>query len=129
MEGAILIFRPGAKAPEIKVFGRALDLADVKEAIGGGWIEKVSGFETIEHDGSVRPCVVLVDEEGKLDYRTSGADKTGPDPYNPFASILWDKALRRAGHRGLIASDGDVIDYLSGIVCVVIGDEQFLRSL
>jgi hypothetical protein len=129
MQGTMLIFKPNAREPEVRTFKRAPDLGDLKAAIGGGWIELVPEFKTIEHEGTLHPCVAFCDEESKLNYRTSGKPDCAPDPENRWATILWDRALRRTGHPGLMTPTGAVADYLSGRVCVLIGDEQFLQSL
>jgi hypothetical protein len=130
VNGSILIFKPNASEPEIRDFVRALDLDDLKDAIGGGWIEAVPGFHSIELDDKLHRCVVLVDEEGKLGHRTSGKPTPSPpDPPNPTATKLWHLALRRLGHPGLVAPGGGLADYLCGQVAVVIGDDEFLSAL
>jgi hypothetical protein len=129
MRGVMLIFLPNTRQPEVREFSRPPDIGDLKDAIGGGWLEKVPKFETIEHDGALHRCVALCDEEAKLEFRTSGKGESAPDPANSWATILWDRALRRAGYPGLIAGSGAIVDYLCGRVCVLIGDEQFLQSL
>jgi hypothetical protein len=125
----MLIYKPGATEPEIKIFRTAPTLDDLKDGIGGGFLELVPGFHSIEHDGELHRCMAFVDEEGKLDYRTSGVKKNGPDQTNNFASVLWDKALRRKGHPGLIGPDGRAVDWLVGQIAVVYGDDEFMGSL
>jgi hypothetical protein len=129
MQGTMLIFLPNKHEPEVIKFSRAPDLGDFKEAIGGGWIESVPHFNTIEHDGKLQRCIAFCDEEGKLNYRTSGKTASAPDPTNSLATILWDKALRRAGFPGLMTRDGAVADYLRGRVCIVFGDDEFMENL
>jgi hypothetical protein len=124
MQGTMLVFLPTGREPEIKKFSYAPGLDEVKAAIGGGWLEMVPRFETIEHEGELHKCVAFCDEEGKLDYRTSGKSANAPDAANKWATVLWDQALRRGGHPGLVTPY-----YLSGRVCVLFGDEQFMGSL
>jgi hypothetical protein len=129
MRGVMLIFKPYTRDPEVRTFAHAPEVGDLREAIGGGWLEKVPRFETIEHDGALHRCVALCDEESKLDYRTSGKAARRPDPINSWATVLWHRALRRIGHPGLLDQTGAAVDYLSGQVCVLLGDDQFMGSL
>jgi hypothetical protein len=122
MQGTMLVFPPTEREPEIRKFSRALGLEELKAAIGGGWLEMVPMFDTIEHEGQLHKCVVFVDEEGKLDFRTSGKNASAPDARNEWATMLWDQALRRVGK-------SRVGDYLSGRVCVLFGDAEFMQSL
>jgi hypothetical protein len=121
MQGTMLVFLPTEREPEIRKFSRAPELAELKAAIGGGWLEMVPMFDTIEHEGQLHKCVAFCDEEGKLDYRTSGKSASAPDARNEWATMLWDQALRR---RKL-----GLGDYLSGRVCVLFGDGEFMQSL
>jgi hypothetical protein len=121
MKGSILIYKPGAVEPEVRSFTRALDLDDLKDAIGGGYLEHVPSFDTIEHDGKLRRCVVLCDEHGKLDYRPGKPGRHLPDPPNETATALWVLALRR---RGYFPSD-----YFVGQIAIVIGDAEFMEAL
>ena len=66
MNGTVLIYKPRRSHPEVRRFDRMLELGDLKDAIGGGWLEKVPGFNSIEHEGKLHRCVAMVDEEGKL---------------------------------------------------------------
>jgi hypothetical protein len=92
----------------------------LKNAIGGGYIELVPGFDTIEQKpGEVVKCVAFCDEEGKL----NGL------PANTYATILWDKALRRHGGPGLLQRDGTAVDVLVGPIAIVIGDDEFMEAL
>jgi hypothetical protein len=129
MQGTMLIYRPGKTEPEVREFDRAPDEGDLKDGIGGGWLEMVPGFTSITYRDELRSCVALVDEEGKLDYRTSGLKKSAPDETNQWATLLWDRALKRAGHPGLITPDGQVADYLVGQVAVLFGDREFMDAL
>jgi hypothetical protein len=134
MRGVMLIYKPNEVEPEVRTFSRPPDLGDLKEAIGGGWLEKVSQFDTIEFGGELHHCVVLVDEEAKLNFRSApGKTERAPDPPNDRATVQWDRALRRAGHPGLLRPAtgpfGPLADYLVGRVCVLFGDDQFMGSL
>jgi hypothetical protein len=129
MQGVMLIYRPYQREPEVRRFAHPPDLGDLKDAIGGGWLEKVPMFHSIEHEGELHPCVALADEEGKLDYRTSGKKESAPDPVNNWATLLWDSALKRGGHPGLLTPTGAVADYLVGAVAVLYGDAEFMGSL
>jgi hypothetical protein len=125
----MLIFRPNNHEPEARAFTHAPDIGDLKDAIGGGWLEAVPGFASIEHDGALQRCVAFCDEEGKLDYRSSGKAASKPDPVNSLATVLWDKALRRATHPGLMNRGGLLADHLRGDICVLYGDDEFMESL
>jgi hypothetical protein len=103
-------------------------LMEMKEAIGGGYIEKVPGFDTIIVDNVKHNCVALCDEHGKLKDM----------PINPHATELWNDALRRRGHLGLVTplnmvlGIGGLADYLCGPIVVLYGDvlygdQEFLR--
>ncbi len=128
MRGVMLIFKPDVSEPEIRKFARAPDLGDLKDAIGGGWLEKVPGFGSIEHQGELHACVALVDEEGKLNHRSSGVQRSAPDRVNNCATLKWDAALRRAGHPGLLTPFGNLADYLVGQVAVLYGDDEFMEA-
>jgi hypothetical protein len=129
MNGTMLIFKPGAREPEVRRFTRALDLGDLKDGIGGGWLEKVPGFGSIEHEGKLHQCIALADEKGKLNHRSSGKQAGGPDATNDWATLQWDAALRRAGHPGLLTRFGNVADYLVGQIAVIYGDVEFMETL
>jgi hypothetical protein len=121
MQGSILIYKPGMRKPEVRNFERALNLDDLKDAIGGGYLEHVPSFDTIEHDGKLHRCHAFCDEHGKLDYRPGKPLPHQPDPPNERATLLWMLALRR---RGYIPSD-----FLVGQIAVIIGDAEFMAEL
>jgi hypothetical protein len=130
MRGVMLIYQPHVSRPEVRHFSHAPNLDDLREAIGGGWIEKVPGFHSIEHEGEVHLCVALADEEGKCEYRTApGKTERKPDPTNNIATMLWDQALRRTGQLGLLMPNGQAADWLCGRIVVLFGDKQFMESL
>jgi hypothetical protein len=99
----------------------------MKDAIGGGYIEKVPGFDTIMVDKVKHRCVALCDEDGKRKAM----------PMNPVATELWDDALKRRGHPGLtplipgigMELQPGLVDYLVGPVAVLYGDREFLGAL
>lgn len=103
----------------------SLMLEKMKAAIGGGYIEKIPGFDTIIVDKVKHKCVALCDEDGKRKEM----------PINPVATELWDDALKRRGHPGLapllpgMALAFGLADFLVGPVVVLYGDAQFLRAL
>lgn len=118
MRGTLLIFRPQQGEPEVK----AVDFAPLselerlemlKDSIGGGYIEPVPYFQTIDRDGQRHRCVAFCDEDGKRKQLA----------LNPKATILWDMAMRRA------AGCGCHPDYLVGQVAVVFGDAEFMAAL
>lgn len=87
-------------------------LMEIKQAIGGGYLEVVPGFVTIEHAGEQRRCVAFCDEDGKRKQL----------PFNSVANVLWVRAVERRG----IRLRGD---YLVGSIAVVYGDDKFMSSL
>jgi hypothetical protein len=121
MRGTMLIFSPHEKRARVIAFEREPTLEEVREAIGGGFIEKVPGFNTIAYQGVVMDCVALCDEHGKIKQLET----------NNWATLAWDQALRRApeGGGGLVTSTGRVIDYLCGTVLVLFGDREFREAL
>lgn len=116
MRGTLLIFRPGKMAPDVKEIDFAplseLDRLQVlKDGIGGGYIEAVPYFLTIEHAGELHRCIAFCDEDGKrkqLDH-------------NIAANEHWRRAMRRA------AGCSPDPDYLVGDVAVVFGDAEFME--
>lgn len=105
--------------PEARELTEAPSLETLKEALGGGWLEKVPGFDSIEVDKSVHPCVALCDEDGKRKEL----------PVNEAATGLWHQALLRGGHPGLMTPYGTLADYLVGVIVILYGDNKFMRSL
>ena len=95
-------------------------LDPLRVAVGVRDIELVPGFDTIEHGGSVMPCVAFCEEDAKLKRR----------PINKDATILWDAALLRAGYPGLLKpGEKRIADMLCGQVAVVFGDPEFMAAL
>jgi hypothetical protein len=121
MRGTILVIDPGKSASKksVEIDGKPT-LDALKDAIGGGYIEKVPGFDSVEIDNRVRKCVVFGDEDGKCKGMRVNAVATG----------LWHHALLRRGHPGLVvAATGAIADFLVGPIALVYGDEEFMRSL
>lgn len=113
MQGTLMIFRPDKLYPEIRTVEKAPDLDMLKDGIGGGYIEVVPYFSTIEHNGQIYRCIAFADEDGKrknLDL-------------NAHATALWNRAMRKA------VGCGCAPDYLVGQILVVFGDEEWMGSL
>jgi hypothetical protein len=113
MKGTLLVFKAGeAKPVTMPVDGPpTLDL--LKDAIGGGYVEVVPGWDRIVHAGDRHQCVAFCDEDGKRKQL----------PMNMMATMLWDKCMRQA------CGIGCGPDYLSGQIAVVYGDEEFMEAL
>ena len=121
MRGTILTIDPGelTSKKSVQIDGEPT-LDALKDAIGGGYIEKVPGFDSVEIDNRVRKCVVFVDENGKGKGMRVNAVATG----------LWHHALLRRGHPGLVvAATGEIADFLVGSIALVYGDAEFMQSL
>jgi hypothetical protein len=103
---------PGT-APRLVALDRAPELAELKDALGGGYLEAIPGFDNIIQDGLIRPCLALCNEEGKLQEL----------PINHQAQTLWVNALaRRHG-------TSDPRDILVGPVVILSGDKEFMAEL
>jgi hypothetical protein len=114
MRGTLLIFHPyETRPPEVRHVNGPPTLELLKEGIGGGYLETVPYFLTIDHDGVRHNCVAFCDEEGKLKQFD----------HNPEATIRWDQAMRRA------VGCGCRPDYLVGQIAVVFGDREFMEAL
>lgn len=77
------------------------------QAVVGGYIELVYGFDKFKIDGQTVPCVVFCNEEGKL-YEL---------PPNAAATRAWFKALPI------------IDDFLVGDVAIVTGDQEFMDAV
>jgi hypothetical protein len=95
----------------------ALKLEHLKEAIGGGSIEVVPYFDTVQISGTPVRCVVFCDEEGKNKGQIE----------NLRATALWETALQR--QRLSLTGPEGMRDYLVGKIAIVIGDDEFLAAL
>ena len=87
-------------------------------AVGGANVEMVPGFDTIEYEGKVVPCVAFYDKESKIKGQRINRD----------ATIMWDAALLRSSYPGLLKQDGRMADILFGQVAVVVGDAEFMAA-
>jgi hypothetical protein len=111
MRGTLLIYSPaGVTAQEV---GELPKLELLKAAIGGGYLEVVPHWTSIELDGKRRRCVAFCDEDGKH----KGL------PLNPLATTEWDAVMRHDHGCGCAP------DYLVGNVVVVFGDREFMEAL
>jgi hypothetical protein len=117
-KGTIVQLKPDGSRTETVIEGPPT-LDRLKDAIGGGYIEAVPLFTTFNHGDQIVNCVAFCDEDGKYKHM----------PINRPATALWDEALRRVSHPGLIAPDGSVADYLVGTVAIVFGDKRFMAAL
>ena len=118
MRGTILTFKPEAVRPETRELDRPVTLEELKEAIGGGYLEAVPQFTTIIFGGTVLNCVAFCDEDGKRQNL----------PTNDVATHLWALALKRRGVE-LRGPDGVPRDWLVGSIAVVFGDREFMAEL
>jgi hypothetical protein len=121
MKGTMLVFDPALIEPKVTAYRSAPDLLDLKNAIGGGYLEKVPMFTSIVHAGVLHDCVALCDEDGK----SKGL------PFNAIATARWEAACRREpayahllGMKTLLGND-----YLVGPVVVLYGDRDFMGDL
>lgn len=94
-------------------------LAKMKAGIGGGWLEKVPGFNSIKIGKETHDCVALCDEDGKRKQM----------PFNQTATVMWQEALLAQGHPGLCTPDGALADYLVGPIVILYGDQEFMEVL
>jgi hypothetical protein len=115
MRGALVTIRPGADAKHTPL-DHTPGLEELKAEIGGGFLEAVPWFNTLEVGGKAYRCVVFCDEDAK-------AKQPMPSP-NVYATFLWNRALIRCGRRAQIGHD-----YLAGTVCIVVGDDELLEEL
>ena len=117
MQGTIITL-PSRGPPVGKTINESPTLERLKAAVGGGDIELVPGFDTIEYAGEIVPCVAFCEKESKLKSR----------PINHDATVLWDAALVRAGYPGLLKPGGRMADMLFGQIAVVCGDADFMAA-
>lgn len=119
MNGVMFTYQPGRSTPDAKPLDAAPTLEALQAGVGGD-IEHVPMFDTIQDDGgATHKCVCFCNEEGKLDGL----------PVNNLATVLWDRALKRSGHHGLLQSNGRPADVLVGPIVVIIGDDELLEAL
>ena len=113
MKGTVLIYKPGTTIPEVKEIEGPPTLDVLKDAIGGGHLESVPYFHSIQHGRQRHRCAAFCDEDGKV----KGL------PMNMLATQLWDQSMRRS--HGCSASP----DFLVGQIAVVFGDAEFMEAL
>jgi len=113
MQGTIVIFKPDSAEPEVREINEPPTLELLKDAIGGGYLEVVPGWDRITHAGDRHRCIAFCDEDGKHKQL----------PMNMMATMLWDKCMRQA------CGIGCAPDYLTGQIAVVYGDEEFMEAL
>ena len=110
MKGTIITL-PSRGLRVTKTINKPPTLERLKAAVGGGDIELVPGFDTIEYGGEIVPCVAFCEKESKFKSRLINHD----------ATVLWDAALVRAGYPGLLKPGGRMADMLFGQIAVVRG--------
>jgi hypothetical protein len=108
VKGTLLLYRPGARQPEVSDFDREPSLDRVERTIGGR-SETVAGFQSIEHRGTIYRCVALAERDAK----------TKNAPLNVAATLSWDAALRRDFGVTLLRAAGPRADALFGSVAVL----------
>jgi hypothetical protein len=113
MRGTMLVFEPGKMGPRGMTFDRAPKLEELKDAIGGGYLEIVPGFTTVAYGGVVMNCVAFCDEDGKRKEMQ----------VNDLANAFWKASLDRKGGMTVFG------DHLVGPVAVLFGDREFMQSL
>jgi hypothetical protein len=119
MKGTIITIKPGSGGQLATPVEDKPTLPVLKAAIGGGYLELIPRFTSIEHQGELCNCVAFCDEDGKMKDL----------PVNERATILWHQALQRTGHPGLLMPMGRLADYLVGQIAIVIGDDEFMEAL
>jgi hypothetical protein len=119
VRGTILTIKPGKALSLVLKLDKAVTLEQLKAAIGGGYLEAIPRFNSIEYEGEVRACIAFCDEDGK---RKSL-------PTNNRATLAWEVALRRTGHPGLLDVRGRAVDWLVGDIAIVFGDDEFMEAL
>lgn len=118
MNGTMLIYEPLHVRPHEVALVQAPELTNLQEIVGGH-LEQVGGFHAIERDGDWLACVAFVDDDSRCKQR----------PLNRLATLLWDQALRHAGHPGLLLADWLAVEWLVGTVVVLYGDLEFMETL
>jgi hypothetical protein len=118
MKGKIVSIKANGEKSVVELT-KPITLETIKEAVGGGYIELVPGFGSIQWEGKEwHDCVAFCDEEGKLHNQ----------PFNPYATLLWDASLRKQGH-SLTDGKGNYHDILVGDIAVIFGDAELMRTV
>ena len=86
-------------------------LEQLRAAIGGGYIELVPYWQTINHRRETHRCVAFCDEHGK----GNGL------PLNGYATVLWRFAQTAVGVK--------LSDYLVGPVIIIYGDDELMEAM
>lgn len=97
-------------------FSEVALLAMIRASIGGD-LERVPFFDHMPGEPET-PCVVFVDEHGKLEGK----------PPNPLATGLWSMVLEDA-NLGPFANPIAAGDYLAGDAVLLHGDPEFMAEL
>jgi hypothetical protein len=124
MRGTIVTIKPPC-TPESREYDRAPTLDELRAAVGGGYIEVIPHFTTIqwyasgETPGIVLNCVAFCDEYGKLEHQ----------PLNELATEMWAEALRRQGIELIDDKTKKPKDWLVGQIAIVWGDREFMAAL
>ena len=79
MQGTIITL-PSRGPPVGKTINESPTLERLKAAVGGGDIELVPGFDTIEYGGEIVPCIAFCDKESKLKSRPTNHDAVPATP-------------------------------------------------
>ena len=115
MKGTMLIIAPNGVITRTELTSAEI-LESLQKAVGG-YLEVVPHFHSIDYDGAIRKCVVMCNEEGKI-------ERPAILPHNPLASDYWAQAMRRDhGVRSPFP------DYLVGNIVVLFGDREFMEAL
>lgn len=101
----MVVIKPDSNDWQITLLESIPDLEMLKKGLDGGLLEIVPRFTKFLD----QPCVVFVDEEGKL---------KGLKP-NETAQFLWNRAVDRVIYE----------DHLVGPVVIVVGSPSFLARL
>jgi hypothetical protein len=91
-------------------------IEELRETVGRE-LEIIPSCGSIIHGGAVVPCVV---------YCRKGAREANL-PANSWANLLWLQALVRK--QGFFETDPNMPDHLAGPVCILLGDQVFMRHL
>ena len=112
MKGYILSIHPG-KTARLTEHTAPATLEQLREAVGGGWLEAVPHFNYIpDHKNNVVKCVVFCDEEGKLKQLE----------INKNATALWFSSCK-------YQKKPMPNDMLVGPIAIVYGDKEFMEDL
>jgi hypothetical protein len=80
----LLLFKPSEFRPSLKKLAKAPSAEKLRRLVGGD-VQTVPGFDNLQYDGTLFPCVAFCNR---------GKRKRSP---NAFATLLWKYAQRRNG--------------------------------